>query len=119
MAIVVDEFGGTAGIVTLEDIMEEIFGEIEDEHDNRAYTAKRVADNEFVLSGRIEIDHLNELFDLDLPESDEYVTVAGFILHHYQTFPKLNDIIHIDKWTFKVLQAHNNRIDTVKLTIEK
>lgn len=119
IAVVVDEFGGTAGIVTLEDIMEEIFGEIEDEHDNRAYTAKRVADNEFVLSGRIEIDHLNELFDLDLPESDEYVTVAGFILHHYQTFPKLNDIIHIDKWTFKVLQAHNNRIDTVKLTIEK
>ena len=115
----VDELGGTAGIVTLEDIMEEIFGEIEDEHDSKAYTAKRVADNEFVLSGRIEIDHLNELFDLDLPESDEYATVAGFILHHYQTFPKLNDIIHIDKWTFKVLQAHNNRIDTVKLTIEK
>lgn len=117
IAVVVDEFGGTAGIVTLEDIMEEIFGEIEDEHDNREYTAKKVADNEYILSGRLEIDNLNEEFDLDIPESDDYVTVAGFILHHYETFPKLNETIRIEKWTFKVLQAHNNRIDMVKLTV--
>jgi len=118
IAVVVDEFGGTAGIVTLEDIMEEIFGEIEDEHDNRELTAKRLSDNEFILSGRLEIDNLNDTFGLDIPESDDYVTVAGFILHHYETFPKLNETIRIEKWTFKVLQAHNNRIDMVKLTIE-
>lgn len=117
MALVVDEFGGTAGIVTLEDIMEEIFGEIEDEHDNKAYVAKQVSDNEYVLSGRLEIDQVNLLFDLELPESDNYVTVAGFILHHYEQFPKLNDTIRIADWTFKILQAHNNRIDLVKLTV--
>ena len=118
MALVVDEFGGTAGIVTLEDIMEEIFGEIEDEHDNKEYVAKQVSDNEYVLSGRLEIDQVNSLFDLDLPDSDNYVTVAGFILHHYEQFPKLNDTIRISDWTFKILQAHNNRIDLVKLTIQ-
>ncbi|MCB9071852.1 MAG: HlyC/CorC family transporter [Prevotellaceae bacterium] len=117
MALVVDEFGGTAGIVTLEDIMEEIFGEIEDEHDNKEYVAKQVGENEYVLSGRLEIDHVNSLFDLNLPDSDNYVTVAGFILHHYEQFPKLNDTIRISDWTFKILQAHNNRIDLVKLTI--
>ena len=118
MALVVDEFGGTAGIVTLEDIMEEIFGEIEDEHDNKEYVAKQVSDNEYVLSGRLEIDQVNSLFDLNLPDSDNYVTVAGFILHHYEQFPKLNDTIRISDWTFKILQAHNNRIDLVKLTVQ-
>ncbi len=118
MALVVDEFGGTAGIVTLEDIMEEIFGEIEDEHDNKEYVAKQVSDNEYVLSGRLEIDQVNTLFDLNLPDSDNYVTVAGFILHHYEQFPKLNDTIRISDWTFKILQAHNNRIDLVKLTVQ-
>lgn len=118
IAVVVDEFGGTAGIVTLEDIMEEIFGEIEDEHDNREYTAKKISDSEYVLSGRLEIDNLNEEFGLGLPESDDYVTLAGFILHHYETFPKQNETIRIEKWTFKVLQAHNNRIDLVKMTVE-
>jgi len=118
IALVVDEFGGTAGIVTLEDIMEEIFGEIEDEHDNKEYVAKQVSDNDYVLSGRLEIDNVNLLFDLDLPESDNYVTVAGFILHHYEKFPKLNETIRISNWTFKILQAHNNRIDLVKLTVQ-
>ena len=90
MAVVVDEFGGTSGIVTLEDLVEEIFGEIEDEHDIKSYVAKKVGDDEYLLSGRIEIDTLNEKFDLELPESDDYVTIAGFILHFYQKFPKLN-----------------------------
>lgn len=119
IALVVDEFGGTAGIVTLEDIMEEIFGEIEDEHDSKEYVAKQLADNEYVLSGRLEIDNVNLLFDLNIPESDNYVTVAGFILHHYEQFPKLNDTIRISNWTFKILQAHNNRINLVKLTIHE
>ena len=119
IALVVDEFGGSAGIVTLEDIMEEIFGEIEDEHDSKEYVAKQLADNEYVLSGRLEIDNVNLLFDLNIPESDNYVTVAGFILHHYEQFPKLNDTIRISNWTFKILQAHNNRINLVKLTIHE
>lgn len=119
IALVVDEFGGTAGIVTLEDIMEEIFGEIEDEHDSKEYVAKQLADNEYVLSGRLEIDNVNLLFDLNIPESDNYVTVAGFILHHYEQFPKLNDTIRISNWTFKILQAHNNRINLVKLIIHE
>ena len=119
IALVVDEFGGTAGIVTLEDIMEEIFGEIEDEHDSKEYVAKQLADNEYVLSGRLEIDNVNLLFDLNIPESDNYVTVAGFILHHYEQFPKLNDTIRISNWTFKILQAHNNRINLVKMTIHE
>ncbi|MGM9805723.1 MAG: hemolysin family protein [Candidatus Aphodosoma sp.] len=117
IAVVVDEFGGTSGIVTLEDIMEEIFGEIEDEHDSYEYTATKLNDKEYILSGRFEIDAANQKFELNIPESDSYVTIAGFILSNYQTFPKLNDTIVIDNFTFKILQAHNNRIDMVKLTI--
>lgn len=119
IAVVVDEFGGTSGIVTLEDIMEEIFGEIEDEHDNKAYTATKLNDNEYILSGRCEISTANEKFDLEIPESESYVTIAGFILHNYQTFPKLNDTIKIEQFNFKILQAHNNRIDMVKLTVSE
>ena len=116
IAVVVDELGGTAGIVTLEDIIEEIFGEIEDEHDNVAYTAKKIGNNEFLLSGRLEVSTLNTLFDVGIPESENYVTVAGFILYHYQRLPKLNETIHINQWTFKVIQTNTNRIDLVKLT---
>lgn len=119
IAVVIDEFGGTSGIVTLEDIMEEIFGEIEDEHDNKKFTAKKISDNEYLLSGRIEIDAANSDFGLDLPESDEYMTIAGYILHNYKAFPKLNDTIKIENYTFKIIQAHNNRIDLVRLTINK
>ena len=119
IAVVVDEFGGTAGIVTLEDIIEEIFGEIEDEHDNREWIARQINDNEYMLSGRLEIDTANTKFDINLPESENYVTIAGYILHYYQKFPKLNDTIQIENYTFKIIQAHNNRIDLVKLTINK
>ena len=115
IAVVIDEFGGTAGIVTLEDIIEEIFGEIEDEHDINEYVLKKVADGEYLLSGRLEIDTINRKLNLSLPESDEYVTLAGLLLHHYQKIPKLNDSIEIDDWTFKVVQATNNRIELVKL----
>ena len=96
LAVVVDEFGGTSGIVSLEDIVEEILGEIEDEHDNREWVARQITDNEYILSGRLEIDTANSKFDFDIPESDNYVTIAGYILHHYQKFPKLNDTIEIE-----------------------
>ncbi|MBR4758275.1 MAG: HlyC/CorC family transporter, partial [Bacteroidaceae bacterium] len=98
LAVVVDEFGGTSGIVSLEDIVEEIFGEIEDEHDNTNYVAKRLDNGEYVLSARLEIDKVNEQFGLDLPESDDYMTVGGFILHEYQSFPKLNEELTLGKY---------------------
>jgi len=118
IAIVVDEFGGTAGIVTLEDIVEEIFGEIEDEHDMKSHIAKKVSDDEYILSGRIEIDTLNETFNLDLPESDDYVTIAGFILHFYQRFPKLNETIEIDKYTFKIIKVTATKIELVRMKVQ-
>ena len=117
MAVVVDEFGGTSGIVTLEDLVEEIFGEIEDEHDIKSYVAKKVGDDEYLLSGRIEIDTLNEKFDLELPESDDYVTIAGFILHFYQKFPKLNETIVIDKYSFKIIKVTATKIELVRMKV--
>lgn len=114
IAVVVDEFGGTAGIITLEDIMEEIFGEIEDEHDNRDYVAEQTAENEYIFSGRLEVKAANNLFGLDIDESDAYETIAGFILHNHQHFPKINEIIRIDQFTIKCVKVTNNRIELVK-----
>ncbi len=117
MAMVVDEFGGTAGIVTMEDIMEEIFGEIEDEHDSNSLISQKLKNNEYLLSGRLEIDSANQQYDLGIPESDSYVTIAGFILHHYQDLPKLNEVIKIDNFSFRILRVTNNKIELVNLRI--
>jgi CBS domain containing-hemolysin-like protein len=117
IAVVVDEYGGTSGIVTLEDILEEIFGEIEDEHDRNGLIAKKLTDTEFVLSGRMEIDQVNELFGLEIPESEEYSTIAGFILTHHQSLPQVHDSIMIFDFEFRILKVDNNRIDLVKLFI--
>ena len=117
MPYLVDEFGGTSGIVTLEDLVEEIFGEIEDEHDMKSHVAKKVSDNEYLLSGRMEIDTLNEMFGLDLPESDDYVTIAGFILHFYQKFPKLNETVQIDKYSFKIIKVTATKIELVRMKV--
>lgn len=117
LAVVVDEFGGTSGIVTLEDLVEEIFGEIEDEHDMKSHVAKKVGEDEYLLSGRIEIDTLNEMFGLELPESDDYVTIAGFILHFYQKFPKLNESVVIDKYTFKIIKVTATKIELVRMKV--
>lgn len=117
IGVVIDEFGGTSGIVSLEDIVEEIFGDFEDEHDNAKYIARQTADNEYVLSARLEIDKVNEMFELDLPESDEYMTVGGLILHAYQSFPKLNEVIKIDPFEFKILKNTSTKIELVKLKV--
>ena len=117
IAVIVDEFGGTSGIVTLEDLVEEIFGEIEDEHDSKNYTARQTAPGEYLLSGRLEIAQANELLDLDLPESDEYLTVGGLILHEFQNFPKLNEPVRIGKWEFKVTKKTTTKIELVQLRI--
>ena len=116
LAVVVDEFGGTSGIVTLEDLVEEIFGDIQDEHDTTNYIARRLPTGECHLSGRMEIEKANELLDLDLPESDDYLTVSGFILHEYQSFPKLNEVIDLGKWTVKVTKMTATKIEEVLLT---
>lgn len=115
IAVVVDEFGGTAGIVTLEDIIEQIFGEINDEHDKCEYTQEQVGPKEFLLSGRLEVKAVNERFGLDLPLSEKYDTIAGLILEHYGHFPKVNESIEVEDFTFKCLKMAGNRIDLVKL----
>ena len=115
IALVVDEFGGTAGIVTLEDIIEEIFGEIEDEHDTVELIEKEVAENHYLFSGRHEIDYLNERYGLLLPEDDNYETLAGFILHHNEDIPNTNQIIEIENYRFRITKASGSRIKEVEL----
>ncbi|MBL7967802.1 MAG: HlyC/CorC family transporter [Prolixibacteraceae bacterium] len=117
IAIVVDEFGGTSGMVTSEDILEEIFGEIEDEHDTVDLIKKQVAPDEYVFSGRLELDELNETFNLDFPENENFETLAGFILYNYESIPKINTIITISQYRFKVLKATNTKIELVHLKI--
>jgi len=117
LGVVVDEFGGTSGLVSLEDIVEEIFGDIEDEHDAAKYVAKQTPDGDYVLSARLEIDKVNEKFGLDLPESDEYMTIGGLILHEYQSFPKLNEVIKFDKYEFKIIKSTSRKIELVQLHI--
>ena len=119
LAVVVDEFGGTSGIISLEDLLEEIIGEIEDEHDNPNHTAKKVSDNEYLLSGRLEVERINEMFDIGLPESDEYQTLGGMILFYHQSFPQLNETITIDKFQFKVLKQRSTRIELLKLVLSE
>ena len=118
IAVVVDEFGGTSGVVTLEDLVEEIFGEFEDEHDTKSHIARRISDTEFIFSGRMEIDKVNENFGLEIPESEEYVTIAGYILNHYRDFPKPNETIKINKYTFKIIKVTSTKIELVRLKIE-
>ncbi|MCG8582331.1 MAG: hemolysin family protein [Bacteroidales bacterium] len=118
IALVVDEFGGTAGIVTLEDILEEIFGEINDEHDILEHIEEQVSENEYRFSARLEIDYLNEKYPIELPQSDDYETIAGLILFHNQSIPEINDIIKIDQFTFQILEASNARIELVKVSFE-
>lgn len=119
LGVVVDEFGGTSGIVSLEDIVEEIFGDIEDEHDSTKYIATQVGDNEYMLSARLEIDKVNDLFDLDLPESDDYMTIGGYILHEYQSFPKLNEVITIGRYEFRIIKSTMTKIELVKLKVNR
>lgn len=117
IVVVVDEFGGTSGIVSLEDIVEEIFGDIEDEHDNTNYIAKQTADGDYILSGRLEIDKANELFNLGLPDSGEYKTISGLILHAYQSFPKLNEVVKVGKYHFKIVKKTMTKIEVVRLHV--
>lgn len=117
IAVVVDEFGGTSGIVSLEDLVEEIFGDIEDEHDTTSYICKQIGEHEYVLSARLEIEKVNEQLGLELPESDEYLTVGGLILNRYQSFPKLHEVVTIDNCQFKIVKVTSTKIEIVRLKI--
>jgi CBS domain containing-hemolysin-like protein len=118
IALVVDEFGGTSGMVTIEDVLEEIVGDIEDEHDTYDLIEKVVGQNEFILSGRIEIDYLNEKYHLKLPEEDDYETLAGMIMFFHGSIPGNNDVIRIGNIVIKVLRATTTRLELVNLKIE-
>ncbi len=117
MAIVVDEFGGTAGLVSLEDLVEEIFGDIQDEHDNRRLTAREVQPGVYEISGRCEIADLNETFNLDLPESDEYQTLAGFILNNLGEIPSQGDTFDIKGMTFSIIKKSATRLELIRITV--
>ena len=119
IAIVVDEFGGTAGIVTLEDIIEEIFGEIEDEYDKTDETEKVLDENKFLFSTRLEIDYLNNKYNLNIPEKEDYETLAGFILYNHGSIPKVGETITIPPFIFEITKAHGNRIEEVKMEISE
>jgi CBS domain containing-hemolysin-like protein len=117
-ALVVDEFGGTSGMVTIEDVLEEIVGDIEDEHDTNELTEKVISDTEYIFSGRLETDYINEKYHLTLPEEDDYETLAGMILFYHGNIPKPNDIIRIGNIVIKVLKVTTTRLDLVDLKIE-
>ncbi len=118
VAVVIDEFGGTAGIISLEDVLEEIFGEIDDEHDTPDMIEKMVGEGEYVFSSRLEVDYLNEKYNLSIAESDEYDTLGGFLIFHEDGIPAAGEVIVIDGKSFTILKSTSSRIELVKLTID-
>ncbi len=117
IAIVVDEFGGTSGLVTMEDIIEELFGEIKDEYDTEDDILLQSRDNSFIVSGKVEIDYINEKYNLDFPEGD-YETVAGFIISQLGRIPENGEIIKIDKYSIKILRSSATKVEMIKISID-
>lgn len=115
IAVVVDEFGGTSGMITMEDVMEEIFGEIDDEHDKEEMTEKQISENEFIFSARLETDYLNDKYQLQLPILDDFETLGGLIMHYHESIPKLNEEIIIENFVFTITGVSKTRIEQVKL----
>ncbi len=119
IAVVVDEFGGTSGLLTIEDVVEEIFGEIEDEHDTEQRIEKKISENEYEFSARLEIDYLNDKYLFGLPKSEEYETLAGFILFISRDIPQENEKVEYSRWIFRIKKVTARRIDTVHLTVKE
>ena len=117
VAVVIDEFGGTAGIISIEDVLEQIFGEIEDEHDVQEMVEKQVGDGEYVLSCRLDVDYLNERYGFDIEESDEYDTLAGYIIYNYEGIPSAGTTFSTDKLDIKVLRTARTRVDLARVKV--
>ena len=118
MAVVLDEYGGTSGIITVEDIIEELFGEIEDEHDNDVTEIEeQLAEGEFRFSARLEVAYLNETYKLNLPENDSYSTLGGLLVDHSEEIPQKDDLLTIDGFQFQIEAASNRKIEVVRLIV--
>ena len=117
--VAVDEFGGTAGIVTMEDLLEEIFGDIRDEHDTEEFVEKQLATNEFIFSGRLELDFITEKYDLAFPDSEGTETLSGFIIQNRDEIPKQKETFTVGNYQFDILNVSDTRIETVKLRVLK
>ena len=117
MAIVLDEFGGTSGMVTLEDLVEEIFGEIEDEHDRNQLTARQLDETSYEFSGRMEIEEINERFHLDIPESDDYQTLAGYLLDEHEAIPNVGEVLDLPPYRFTIERKTAARIELIRVDI--
>ena len=117
MAVVLDEYGGTSGILTVEDIIEELFGEIEDEHDTTDLHEEQISENEYKFSARLEVDYINENYKLELPEGEEYETLGGLIVNHTGDIPEQDTEVNIENFTFKILEVSNTKIDLVSMRI--
>ena len=119
MAVVLDEYGGTSGIVTLEDIVEELFGEIEDEHDKDKFIEEKISDDEYLFSARLEVDYINETYHLNLPESEEYETLSGLIVLHTEEIPTKGETINLPPFVFSIEACSQTRIETVRIFIKE
>lgn len=118
VALVVDEFGGTSGMLTMEDIMEEIFGEIEDEHDKEELVEKKISSTEYLFSARLEIDYINQKYNLNIPITDEFETLAGFVLTNFESIPNKGDVMKVGNFTIRVTQVSDNKIEQIHLRLE-
>lgn len=117
IAVVIDEYGGTSGIMTVEDIIEELFGEIEDEHDSIELIEEILNEGLYKFSARLEVDYLNEQYKLDLPESENYETLGGMIVNFTEEIPEQNEVVEIENFTFKILEVSNTKIELVTLKV--
>ena len=117
VAVVIDEYGGTSGMITVEDIVEELFGEIEDEHDSQEFLEEKISESKFNFSARLEVDYLNEEYDLNIPKSEAYETLGGYIIEHTENIPSEKELIDIEDFEFRILKMSGAKIDEVSLKI--